>query len=102
MISKSHNYFVSIAYIDFLETKSNYLGGFLLWGLTGTVLGPGLGALGFGLGVGDGFDLLCGLTGTLAAIIFGFNINYDTNLLAIKKLSLWESLKRSNRKGLRN
>jgi hypothetical protein len=39
------------------STAIPYLGGVLLCGLTGTVLGPGFGALGFGLGVGEGFDL---------------------------------------------
>jgi hypothetical protein len=37
---------------------SSYFGGLLLCGFTGTFLGPGLGALGFGLGVGEGVDLL--------------------------------------------
>jgi hypothetical protein len=35
-----------------------YFGDDLLCGLTGTVFGPGLGASGFFLGVGDGVDLL--------------------------------------------
>ena len=51
-------------------------GGVLLCGFTGTIFGPGLGALGFFLGVGDGVDLLCGFTGTVlfAMIIWvGFN-----------------------------
>lgn len=34
-----------------------YLGGVLLCGFTGTVLGPGFGVFGFGLGVGEGVDL---------------------------------------------
>jgi hypothetical protein len=40
-------------------------GGVRLCGFTGTVLGPGFGASGFFLGVGDGIDLLCGFTGTV-------------------------------------
>jgi hypothetical protein len=36
-------------------------------------LGPGLGASGFFLGVGDGVDILCGFTGTVFfAILFSF------------------------------
>jgi len=34
------------------------LGGVRLWGDTGTVFGPGFGAFGYFLGVGDGVDLL--------------------------------------------
>ncbi len=42
-----------------LFTLSSYFaGGVRLCGGIGTVLGPGFGALGFFLGVGDGVDLL--------------------------------------------
>jgi hypothetical protein len=40
-----------------------------LCGRTGTVLSPGLGVLGFFLGVDDGFDRLCGFTGTVLLAI---------------------------------
>ena len=40
-----------------------------LCGSTGTVFGPGFGASGFFLGVGDGVDLLCGFTGTVFFVI---------------------------------
>lgn len=53
-----------------------YFGGFLLCGFTRTVFGPGFGLFGFGLGVGEGFDLLCGLTGTTFAIISNFKVLY--------------------------
>src|SRR5690606_2708610 len=39
-----------------------FFGGVRLCGSTGTVFGPGFGASGFFLGVGDGVDLLCGFT----------------------------------------
>lgn len=42
-----------------------FFGGVRLCGSTGTVFGPGFGASGFFLGVGDGVDLLCGFTGTV-------------------------------------
>ena len=51
---------------------STYFGVDLLCGFTGTVLGPGFGALGFFLGVGEGVDLLCGFTGTVFAMIFNY------------------------------
>ncbi len=54
-----------------LDTSLNgvtYLGGFLLWGETGTVLGPGFlpGPL---CGAVDGVPRLCGLTGTVFAML---------------------------------
>ncbi len=52
-----------------------YFGGVLRWGFTGTVFGPGFGLSGFGLGVGEGVDLLWGFTGTvLFAMICGYDI----------------------------
>ena len=56
-----------------MKFEIDYLfGGVLLCGLTGTFLGPGLGALGFFLGVGDGVDLLWGFTRTvLFAMMIG-------------------------------
>lgn len=45
-------------------------------GLTGTVLGPGLGASGSRLGVGEGVDRLCGLTGMFfVAILTEFSLD---------------------------
>ena len=41
-------------------------------GVTGTVLGPGFGALGIFRGIGEGVDLLCGFTGTVR---FAMKIN---------------------------
>ena len=49
-----------------------YFGLALLCGFTRTFFGPGFGALGFFLGVGEGVDLLCGFTGTVFAMIFTF------------------------------
>ena len=46
-----------------------FLGGVRLCGVTGTVFGPGFGASGFFLGVGEGVDLLCGFTGTVFVAI---------------------------------
>jgi hypothetical protein len=40
-------------------------GSVLLCGLTSTVLRPGLGALGFFRGFGDGFESLCGFSGAI-------------------------------------
>lgn len=52
--------------------KNYYFGGVRLCGLTGTVLGPGLGLFGFFLGTGEGVDLLWGFTGTvLLGMILG-------------------------------
>jgi hypothetical protein len=54
----SHLYLLKVAKF-MMKFEIDYLfGGVLLCGLTGTFLGPGLGALGFFLGVGDGVDLL--------------------------------------------
>jgi len=62
-----------------------------LYGFTGTVFGPSLGLLGFGLGVGDGIDLLRGFTGTvLFAMNYEFKIEWFISFL-LNTLNLEET-----------